>query len=53
MMKLNLEVQEKFAKEKKESDERITTPNISFQLEIQEIHKLRAHLKSGPGGPSF
>ena len=37
------------AKEKRESDERIAAQNISFQLEIQ---KLKAHLKSGPGGPS-
>ena len=52
-MKLKLEAQEKIAKEKRESDERITTQNISFQLEFQEIQKLKAHLKSGPGGPSF
>ena len=48
-MKLKLETQEKIAKENRESDERIATQNKSFQLEIQ---KLKAHLKSGPGGSS-
>ena len=49
MMKLKLETQERIAKGERESDERIAAQNISFQLEIQ---KLKAHLKSGPRGPS-
>ena len=48
-MKLKLETQEKIAKENRESDERIATQNKSSQLENQ---KLKAHLKSGPGGSS-
>ena len=50
MMKLKLETQDMIAKEKRESDERIAAQNISFQSKIQ---KLKAHLKSGLGGPSF
>ena len=33
----------------RENNEKITTPNMAFQLEIQ---KLKAQLKSGPRGPS-
>ena len=49
MMKWKLEAEEMIAKEKRESDERIAAQNMAFQLEIQ---KLKAQLKSGPGGPS-
>jgi hypothetical protein len=43
------EAEDRRAKEKRESDERIAAQNLAFQLEIQ---KLKAQLKSGPGGSS-
>jgi hypothetical protein len=44
---LKEEVEDRRAKEKRESDERIAAQNMAFQLEIQ---KLKAQLKNGPGG---
>jgi glycogen debranching enzyme len=49
MMKWKEEAEERRAKEKRESDEIIAAQNMAFQLEIQ---KLKAQLKSGPGGSS-
>jgi hypothetical protein len=49
MMKWKEEAEERRAKEKRQSDERIAAQNMAFQLEIQ---KLKAQLKSRPGGSS-
>ena len=48
-MKWKEETEEMRAKEKRESDEKIASQNMAFQLEIQ---KLKAQLKNEPGGSS-